>query len=100
MASRGTVTYGVAKVLTKILKPLVGKSPCHIHSPQDFVEQAIKVTLQPEKCLSSHDVTTLFSSSRASPGYNQESIGTRQHPKGKDSINGEGHDPLVRILAS
>ena len=27
VSSRGLVTYGVAKVLTKILKPLVGKSP-------------------------------------------------------------------------
>ena len=27
VSSRGSVTYGVAKVLTKILKPLVGKSP-------------------------------------------------------------------------
>ena len=27
ISSRGSVTYGVAKVLTKVLKPLVGKSP-------------------------------------------------------------------------
>ena len=27
VSSHGSVTYGVAKVLTKILKPLVGKSP-------------------------------------------------------------------------
>ena len=27
MSSRGLVTYGVAKVFTKILKPLVGKFP-------------------------------------------------------------------------
>ena len=33
------VTYGVSKELTKILKPLVGKSPHHINSTQDFVEQ-------------------------------------------------------------
>ena len=45
VSSRGLVTYGVGKVLTKILKPLVGKSSHHIHSTQDFVEQANKVTL-------------------------------------------------------
>ena len=60
VSSRGSVTYGVAKVLTKILKPLVGRSPHHIHRTQDFVEQANKVTLLPGECLSSYDVTGLF----------------------------------------
>ena len=40
MSSCGSVTYGVAKELAKILKPLVGKSPHHVNSAQDFVEQA------------------------------------------------------------
>ena len=60
MSSRGSITYEVAKVLTKILKPLVGRSPHHIHSIQDFVEQANKVTLLHGECLSSYDVTALF----------------------------------------
>ena len=30
VSSRGSVTYGVTKVLSKVLKPLVGKSPHHI----------------------------------------------------------------------
>ena len=38
VSSRGSVTYGVAKVLKKIPEPLVGKSPHHIHSTQDFIE--------------------------------------------------------------
>ena len=50
----------MAKVVTKILKLLVGKSPHHIHSTQDFVEQVNKVALMPEVCLSSYDVTDLF----------------------------------------
>ena len=37
--SCGPVTCGVAKELAKILKPLVGKSPHHINSTPDFVEQ-------------------------------------------------------------
>ena len=60
MSSRGSVTYGVAKVLTKIFKPLVGRSAHHIHSTQDFVEQALQVTLLPGENLSSYDVTALF----------------------------------------
>ena len=62
VSSRGLVTYGVDKVLTKILKQLVGRSPHHIHRTQDFVEQANKLTLVPGECLSSYDVTVLFTS--------------------------------------
>ena len=39
VSSCGSVAYGVAKKLTKILKPLVGKSPHHINSTHGFVEQ-------------------------------------------------------------
>ena len=65
--SRGLVTYGVAKVLTKILKPLVGRSPHHIHSTQDFVEQANEVKLLLWECCSSYDVTALFTSVPVEP---------------------------------
>ena len=58
----GSVTYGMHKVLTRILKPLVGKSPHYIRSTQDFVKQANKVTLQSGKCLSLCDVSALFTS--------------------------------------
>ena len=57
MSSRGSVTYGVAKVLTNILKPLIGKSQHHIYSIQHFVEQANEVTLLSGECLHSYDVT-------------------------------------------
>ena len=62
MSSCGSVTYGVAKKLTKILKLLGSKSPHHINSTQDFAEHVKKVTLLPGECLSSHDVTALFTS--------------------------------------
>ena len=47
VSSCGSVTYGVPKDLTKILKTLVGKSPHHINSTKDFVEQVKNVTLLP-----------------------------------------------------
>ena len=62
VSSRGSVTYGVAKVLSKILKTLVGKSPHHIQSTSNFVNKAKKITLQLGECLTSYDVTALFSS--------------------------------------
>ena len=36
---RGSVTYGVAKVIAKVLKPLVGMLPHHILSTSDFVSK-------------------------------------------------------------
>ena len=60
VSSCGSVIYGVAKELAKILKPLVGKSPNHINSTQDFVEQVRHITLVPGECLSSYDVSALF----------------------------------------
>ena len=52
----------MAKEPAKILKPLVGKSPHHINSTQDFVEQVKHITLAPGECLSSYDLSVLFTS--------------------------------------
>ena len=80
--------YKMAKVLTKILKPLVGKCPHHIHSTQSFVEQAKKVTLQPGECLSSYDVTALFTSVPVDPALDIiKGLLEQDHTfKGKDCI--------------
>ena len=50
----------MAKELAKILKSLVGKSPHHINSTQDFVEQVKHITLAPGECPSSYNVSVLF----------------------------------------
>ena len=70
VSSCGSVTYGVAKKLVKILKPLVSKSTHHINSTQDFVEQVKHITLAPEECLSSYDVSALFTSVPVDPAQN------------------------------
>ena len=70
VSSRGSVTYEVATVLAKILKPLVGKSPYHVHSNKDFVERVSKVTLQPGECLCLYDMTALFISLPVDPALN------------------------------
>ena len=70
VSSCGSVTYGVAKELATILKPLVGKSPHHVNSTQDFVEQAEHITLAPGECLSSYDVSALFTSVPVDPALN------------------------------
>ena len=48
--------------LPKSLKPLVGTSPQHINSTQDFLEQVKQIKLEPGDCLSSYDVSALFTS--------------------------------------
>ena len=70
VSSCGSVTYGVAKELAKILKPLVGQSPHHINSTQDFVEQAKHLKLESGECLSSYDVSALFTSVPIDPALN------------------------------
>ena len=70
MSSCGSVTYGVAKELAKILKPFVGKSPHDTNSTQDFVEQVKHITLAPGECLSSYDVSALFTSVPVDPVLN------------------------------
>ena len=70
VSSCGSVTYGVAKELAKILKPLVVKSPHHINSTQDFAEQVNHITLTPGECLSSYDVSALFTSVPVDPALN------------------------------
>ena len=48
--------------LPKSSQPLVGKFPHHINSTQDFLEQVKHITLAPGECLSSYDVSALFTS--------------------------------------
>ena len=62
VSSIGTVTYGTSKELSRILKPLVGKSPYHIQNTQDFIQQIEGIQLQPDQCMVSFDVKALFTS--------------------------------------
>ena len=70
ISGRGFVTYGVAKVIAKVLKPLVGKLPHHIQSASDFVSKVREITLLPGECLTSYDVTTLITSVSIDPALN------------------------------
>ena len=60
VSSRGLVAYGTAKELARILKPLVGKSPCNVQNTRDFVQQLRNINLQPQECIISYDVKALF----------------------------------------
>ena len=57
-------------VLTRVLKPLVGKSLHHIQSTRDFVNRVKGVPLLPGECLCSYDVSALFTSVPIGPALN------------------------------
>ena len=80
VSSCGSVTYGVAKQLTKILKPLVGKSPYHINSTYYFVEQVKHINVAPGECLSSYDVSALFTSAPVDPPLKSSRIYWKKTP--------------------
>ena len=62
VSSIGVVTYSTSKELSRILKPLVGKSPHHIHNNQDFMEHLKGIQLCPDEVMVSYDVRALFTS--------------------------------------
>ena len=62
VSSRGSISYEVAKELARILRSLVGKSPHHIKNTGDFVQQVRGIKLLPTECITSYDVSALFTS--------------------------------------
>ena len=62
VSSIGAVTYQTAKELSKILKPLVGKSPHHVHNNEDFLQHPKGIQLGPDEVIISYDVKALFTS--------------------------------------
>ena len=62
VSSIGAVTYQTSKELSRILRPLVGKSIHHIHNNQDFLEDLKGITLASDEVMMSYDVKALFTS--------------------------------------
>ena len=62
VSSIGAVSYQTSKELARILSPLVGRSPYHVHNNQDLLEDLRSIKLGKEECLMSFDVKALFTS--------------------------------------
>ena len=62
VSSIGAVTYSTSNELSRILKPLVGKSPHHVQNNQDFMEHLKGIQLGPDEVMVSYDVRALFTS--------------------------------------
>ena len=60
VASRGSITYELAKLLAQIVSPLVGKNGYALKNSAEMVEELSNITLGSEDVLVSFDVTALF----------------------------------------
>ena len=67
VSSRGSITYGIAKELAHIIKPLVGQSPHHLKSTQHLIQQLQGKKLEPGEVIASFDVKALFTSVPVKP---------------------------------
>ena len=60
VSSIGCVTYGVAKELSRILKPLVAKSLYHVINRKEFADEIRNTKLEEGECVTSFGVTAPF----------------------------------------
>ena len=62
VSSQGSVTYGVAKELARILKPLTGNTIHQVNNSKEFAEDIKKIKLEEGECIISYHVAALFTS--------------------------------------
>ena len=80
VSSIGAVTYESAKELSKILKPLVGKSPHHVQNNQEFLQHLKGIQLGPDEIIISYDVKALFTSVPIQPAASIIEKTSRRRP--------------------
>ena len=82
VSSIGSVSYGVAKELANIIKPLMGCSQHHVHNSTQFADEIKKIKLEEGECITSYDVTALFTSHTCTIclRHHQKKTGTRCRP--------------------
>ena len=56
----GSVTYGVAKEVVRILKSLTDDTIHHVNNPKEFVDEMKNTSLEEGECITSYDVSALF----------------------------------------
>ena len=62
VSSIGSVTYETSKELSRILKPLVGRSPHHVQNNQEFLKQLEDIQMGPDDIIMSYNVKAVFTS--------------------------------------
>ena len=67
VSSQGSVCYGVAKELARILKPLSGNNNHQVLNSKEFADDIKKIKLEEGECIMSYDVAALFTSISVKP---------------------------------
>ena len=67
VSSIGSVTYEISKELSRILKPLVGRSPHQVQNNKEFIQQLEDIKLRSDDIIMSYDVKALFTSVPVTP---------------------------------
>ena len=62
-----SVSYETAEELSKILKPLVGKTSYSVKNTKDIIQSIKDIRLQKDECMVSYDVEALFTSVPTKP---------------------------------
>ena len=62
VSSQGSVSYGVAKEIARILKPLTGNNNHQVLNSKEFADDIKKIKLEEGECIMSYDVAALFTS--------------------------------------
>ena len=62
VSSIGSLTYGVPKELARLIKSLVGSTEHHVDNSKEFIEEIKKIKLEEGECITSYDVSALFTS--------------------------------------
>ena len=62
VSSTGSVTYEASKELSRILKPLVGRSPNQVQNNREFIQQLEDIKLRSDDIIMSYDIKALFTS--------------------------------------
>ena len=70
VSSIGAVTYETSKELSRILKPLVGKSHYQVQNNKEFLQHLEGIQLGPDEIIMSYDVKALFTSVPIQPALN------------------------------
>ena len=67
VSSQCSVSYGVAKELARILKPLSGNNNHQVLNSKEFADDIKKMKLEEGECIMSYDVAALFTSNPVKP---------------------------------
>ena len=99
VSSIGSVTYETSKELSRILKPLVGRSPHHVQNNQEFLKQLEDIQMGPDDIIMSCKGTLYISAYKTCTEDHTETPGRRPHTSTKNHHDSEEHHLSVGVMS-